>query len=126
MQIRGKYRRLVVVVFALFALLQLTAFAQGRGMRSPEERAKQLKEQLTLTDEQTTKVQKIFEDGQKKAMDMMGSNMGDRDAMRKVMMDVTAKQDSLIEKLLTKEQIAKFEALKKERQQRMQQFRRGQ
>lgn len=115
-----------MLIIALLALLQLTAFAQGRGMRSPEERAKQLKEQLTLTDEQTTKVQKIFEDGQKTAMDKMGSNMGDREAMRKVMMEVTAKQDSLIEKLLTKEQIAKFEAVKKERQQRMQQFRRGQ
>lgn len=116
----------LVLVAALLALLQVSALAQGRGMRSPEERAKQLKEQLTLTDDQVVKVKKIFEDGQKQAMDMMGSNMGDRAAMREVMMKITAKQDSLIEKLLTKEQTAKYTTVKKEREERMRQFQRGQ
>ncbi|MCI0559666.1 MAG: hypothetical protein MN733_14330 [Nitrososphaera sp.] len=116
----------LVFSFVLLALLSVAAVAQGRGMRSPEERAKQLKEQLTLTDDQTVKVLKIFEEGQKKMQEMMSNNTGDRDAMRKSFMETAAKQDSLIEKLLTKEQLTKYEALKKERRQRMQQNQRGQ
>ncbi|HEY4612979.1 MAG TPA: hypothetical protein VII11_08365 [Bacteroidota bacterium] len=114
-----------LILVALLFMFQPLAMAQGqgRGFRSPEERAKQLKEQLTLTDEQTTKVLKIYEEGQKQTMDMMGSAMGDRDAMRKVMTSVTTKQDSLIEKLLTKEQLKKYDVVKKERQQRMMQRR---
>ncbi|HEY5614793.1 MAG TPA: hypothetical protein VIL52_02145 [Bacteroidota bacterium] len=114
------------LVVALLALAQTAAMGQGRGMRSPEERANQLKEQLALTDSQTVKVTKIFQDGQKKMQEMMGSNMGDREAMRASLATMTASQDTLIEKLLTKEQLAKFEALRKERQQRMRQPRRGQ
>ena len=114
------------LVVAVLALAQTAAMGQGRGMRSPEERANQLKEQLALTDSQTVKATKIFQDGQKKMQDMMGSNMGDREAMRASLTKMTASQDTLIEKLLTKEQLAKFEALRKERQQRMRQPRRGQ
>ena len=114
------------LVVALLALAQTAAMGQGRGMRSPEERAQQLKEQLALTDSQTVKVTKIFQDGQKKMQEMMGSNMGDREAMRASLATMTASQDTLIEKLLTKEQLAKFEALRKERHQRMRQPRRGQ
>ena len=100
----------------------------GRGgmMASPEERAKQLKEQLTLSDEQTTKIQKIFEENQKKMTDMRASFQGDFDGMRAAIQTIQAKQDSTIETLLTKDQMKKFEGVKKERQQRMQNMQRRQ
>ena len=99
----------------------------GRGMMvSPEERAKQLKEQLTLSDEQTTKVQKVFEENQKKMTDMRASFQGDFDGMRAAMQVMQAKQDSTIEKLLTEDQLKKYEGVKKERQQRMQNMQRRQ
>lgn len=100
---------------------------QGRGMMmSPEDRAKQLKEQLTLSDEQTTKVQKIFEDNQKKMTDMRASFQGDFDGVRAAMQAMQAKQDSSIETLLTKDQLKKYDGVKKERQQRMQNMQRRQ
>ncbi|HLF19922.1 MAG TPA: hypothetical protein VI704_03955 [Bacteroidota bacterium] len=99
---------------------------QGRAMMSPEDRVKQLKEQLTLTDDQTTKVQKIFEENQKKMTDMRASYQGDFDGMRAAMQLMQAKQDSTIEKLLTADQLKKYEGVKKERQQRMQNMQRRQ
>lgn len=112
----------MVVVFQQLAWAQ--GLGQGRGgmMMSPEERAKQLKEQLSLTNEQTTKVTKIFEESQKKTMEMMGSFQGDRDAARKAVQQMQAKQDSTIEALLNKDQLKKYGELKKQRQQRMQQM----
>lgn len=118
-------------IFTLvLALLFVSQFAwsqgQGRGMMmTPEERAKLLQERLTLTDEQTAKVAKIYEASQKKAMEMMGSFQGDREAARKAMQEMQAKTDKEIEALLTKEQLKKYEAFKKERMQRMQSPRGG-
>ncbi len=96
---------------------------QGRGgmMMSPEERAKQLKERLSLSDEQTAQVQKIFEESQKKMMAMRDSLRGDFDAMRKVVQEVTEKTDKDIKTLLTEEQVKKYDEVIKQRQQRMQQ-----
>jgi Spy/CpxP family protein refolding chaperone len=117
----------LVIVFALL-LVQQMAWAQGQGrgmMMSPQERAQQLKERIALTDEQTAKVAKILEESQTKMMEMMGSFQGDREAARKAMQEVQAKQDKAIEALLTKDQLKKYEELKKERMQRMQQRRQG-
>lgn len=107
---------------ALCVLLTLSvlqrASAQGM-MRSPEERAKQLKEQLKLDDEQTKKVEEIFKSAQEKMQEAMGNAQGDRDAMRKIMMDIRAKGDKEIEALLTKDQKKKYNEVKKEREKRM-------
>lgn len=102
----------------LLGLLVLTQAAFAQGMRrSPEERAKQLKEQLSLDDEQTKKVTEIYSESQKTVMEKMQGAMGDRDAMREFMTKQTEKVDSLIGKLLTKEQVTKYEEVKKQRQQ---------
>ncbi len=112
-----------VVLFMMLLLVQQSSRAQGFGMMlTPEERAKQLQERLNLTPEQTAKVAKIYEASQKKAMEMMGSFQGDREAARKAMQEMQAKTDKDIEALLTKEQAKKYEELKKERAQRMQQM----
>lgn len=94
------------------------ASAQGM-MRSPEERAKQLKEQLKLDDEQVKKVEGIFKSVQEKMQEAMGSAQGDRDAMRKTMTDMMAKTDKDIEALLTKDQKKKYDEFKKERDDRL-------
>jgi len=102
----------------LLGLMVLTHAAIAQGMRrSPEERAKQLKEQLSLNDDQTKKVTEIYTESQKTVMEKMQEGMGDREAMRGFMTKQTGKVDSLITKLLTKEQAAKYEEVKKQRQQ---------
>lgn len=120
-------RRLFVLAIAVFVTgLMQVAFAQGmgggqgRGMRSPEEQAKMLKEQLSLTDEQTAKVAKIYDAQQKEMQAKMGDFQGDRDAMREYFTKARAKSDSLIKALLNKDQLKNYEEIQKERQQRMQ------
>ena len=111
-----KHRLLVVPILIGTIVLTQAALAQGM-RRSPEERSKQLKEQLSLTDEQTKKVTEIYTESQKTVMAKMQEGLGDRTAMREFMTKETAKVDSLIGKLLTKEQAVKFEEVKKQRQQ---------
>lgn len=123
----GKTGKGILALVLSFLFVHQLAWSQGPGqgrgmMMTPEERAKQLQERLSLTDEQTAKVTKIFEASQKKAMEMMGSFQGDREAARKAMQEMQAKTDKEIEALLTKEQVKKYEELKKERMQRMQQM----
>ena len=116
-------RRLLVLatVILVTGLLQM-AYSQGQRMRmTPEQRAKELKEQLSLTDEQVTKVTKIFESSQKEMQAKMGDLQGDRDAMRQFFQKSQAKNDSLIKALLTEDQVKKYEEIQKERMQRMQQ-----
>jgi Spy/CpxP family protein refolding chaperone len=108
----------MAVVPILIGIMILAQAASAQGMRrSPEERAKQLKEQLSLNDEQTKKVTEIYTESQTTVMEKMQEGMGDRDAMREFMTKQTAKVDSQIVKLLTKEQAAKYEDVKKQRQQ---------
>lgn len=112
------------VMLSLALCIMLTASflqrasAQGM-MRSPEERAKQLKERLKLDDEQTKKVEEIFKSAQDKMQEVMGNTQGDRDAMRKTMIDLRAKADKEIEALLTKDQKKKYDEVKKEQEKRM-------
>src|SRR5512140_2368363 len=54
---------------------------QGRGrgmMMSPEQRTARLSEELSLTDDQKAKVQKIYEDQQKEMADMQGATREER------------------------------------------------
>ena len=111
-----KYRLMVIPILIGMMVLAQAASAQGM-RRSPEERSKQLKEQLTLTDEQTKKVTALYTESQKTVMEKMQEGMGDRDAMRAFMQKENEKLDKEIEKLLTKEQLPKYEEVKKQRQQ---------
>lgn len=112
---------LFVSCIILSLVLIQSGLAQGRMRMSAEDRAKMLKERLSLTDEQTKQVQTIYEQSQKEMQDVFQKNAGDRDAMRKAMTDLAEKNDKEIEKVLTDEQKPKFEQFKKERSQ----FRRG-
>jgi Spy/CpxP family protein refolding chaperone len=87
-----KHRWMMIAISALM-LIGLSAFAQeqqapppgqgggqGRGgmMMSPEQRANRLAEQLSLSDDQKAKVQKIYEDAQKDMQSMQGASREDR------------------------------------------------
>ncbi len=108
--------RLSMMTVSLLALLQ-PAFSQGMMMATPEERAKRLKERLSLTEEQTKKVHEIFKNSDKERQSKMESVRGDREAMREQMTAIMAGTDKEIEKLLTEEQKKKYGELKKERRQ---------
>ncbi|MEX1138105.1 MAG: hypothetical protein WEF53_02010 [Bacteroidota bacterium] len=110
-----KHQRLLT--FALFFLSTASLWSQPM-MRTPAERAKQLKERLSLTEEQTIAVEIIFEERQKEATTKRDSLTGNREAMRTFMREQAAKTDKEIESLLTEEQMKKYEELKKERRER--------
>ncbi|MEX1276333.1 MAG: hypothetical protein WEE20_10395 [Bacteroidota bacterium] len=90
--------------------------AQGR-MMSAEDRAEQLAKRLELNVEQKGQLLKVYRALQKEMQEKLPDLMGDREAMRKAMQDINAKGDKEIEKMLTKEQRAKYGEFKKERQQ---------
>lgn len=90
--------------------------SQGR-MMSPEDRAEQLAKRLELDKEQKGKLVKIYQSLQKEMQEKLPDLMGDREAMRSAMQEINAKGDKEVEKMLSKEQLAKYEEFKKERQQ---------
>ena len=106
---------MATVLILVSAAGQLVS-AQGR-MMSPEDRAEQVSKRLALNEEQKGKLVKVYQAMQKEMQEKMPDLMGDREAMRKAMQDINAKGDKEVEKMLTKEQLAKYEEFKKERQQ---------
>ena len=76
-----------------------------------------------MTPEQVTKIQKILDSAQKQAEIDREKYQGNREAMMKAMRERWEKIDKEIEAVLTKEQKKKYEAIKKERQERMREWR---
>jgi periplasmic protein CpxP/Spy len=116
-------RRMAVglVLVVGFAIL-LSAFVQAQPMRmSTEERVKMLKDSLKLSDEQAAKVTVIL-DRQRKEMEATFEKYSDnRDSMRTAMQEIMQKSDKQISSLLTKGQAKKYDAMMKERRERMKQ-----
>jgi len=105
---------ILAMAVLLGVAIQNHVYAQRQRM-SPEDRTKQLKEQLNLTDTQADSVLAIV----KAAQDDMraafqSSNGGDRSAMRESMQQRRQKADDAISKLLTGDQRKKFEELRKQ------------
>jgi Spy/CpxP family protein refolding chaperone len=96
---------------------------RGMGPRgfSPEERVKQLKDSLSLSDEQTAKVKTIFEHQQQEMMAAREKAGDDREAMRSAMTEIRTKSDKAILEILTEKQKAKYTKMLEEQQKRMQQ-----
>ena len=104
-----------LLLFAAFVLL----FAVGvnaQGRFSIKDRVDQMKQRLSLTDEQTAKVDSILtaQMEQARSLDVTGPER--RDAMRKIMADSNAKIDSI----LTDSQKVEFQKMLEERRNRMQ------
>ncbi len=104
----------LLISAALILLFAAGINAQGR--YSVKDRVDQLKQRLTLTDEQAAKVDSILTASmdKEKNLDVTGKNR--RDAMRKIMTDANAQIDSL----LTDPQKAEFKKMLEERRNRMQ------
>jgi Spy/CpxP family protein refolding chaperone len=100
--------------------------AQERGSRGEreEQQMKQLKEKVGISDEQAVKIKEIMKKARDDARAEFEKGDGDREARREIMMKHAEKSDAEIMKLLTKEQKAKYETLKKERQKEMKERRR--
>jgi Spy/CpxP family protein refolding chaperone len=94
----------------------------GGGMRkSPEDRAKDLKAQLSLTDEQTAKVTAIYKEQAAKMDSVRTAANGDRSAMRTAMMPMMKATNDKIKAVLTTDQAAAYEKAQKERMEKMRQ-----
>jgi protein CpxP len=94
--------------------------AQGGGMRrSPEERAKQLQTQLSLNDDQTTKITAIYKAQAAKMDSVRTAANGDRQAMMQAMMPMMKDTNDKIKVLLTPDQATAYDKIVKERMDRM-------
>jgi len=113
------------MLLAVFLGGLLASQAMGQGMRlSPEERTKALKDSLSLNAVQADSVLKIYKETDKQRQELFSSGQGDRQARMDAMRSLGEKTDAKIEAILTAAQKEKYEVMKKQRQARMQQFRR--
>jgi len=111
------------LILSLIAILTITltmeAQRQQRGnMGTPEEMAKKqterMKEDLSLNEDQITKVSAINLKYNKKFKEMRKNASGDRTAMREAMMTVRKERNAEMKKVLTEEQYEKMLAKEKE------------
>ena len=93
--------------------------AQG-GRRTPEERAKQLQTQLSLTDDQTAKITAIYQAGTAKRDSIRTASNGDRDAMMKAMMPMMQAENTKVKAILTPDQATAYQKILDARMARMQ------
>ena len=98
----------------LFAGLGTAAMYAQQGQRTtPEERAKTqteaLVKELSLTQEQTVKVDSINLRHTRLIQEIISNANGDREAMQKAMTENNAKQTAATKAVLTAEQVAKYE-----------------
>ncbi len=103
-----------VVVFSLFVFSISFASINAQTRRTPKERAQILKDQLSLTDSQTTKIENIYTAADKKFQESRQGNF-DRTIFR-ALMDST---NTEIKKLLNDKQKDEFNKIIEERRGRM-------
>ncbi|UEG51950.1 hypothetical protein LLH06_13360 [Mucilaginibacter daejeonensis] len=109
-----------ILLMCTFVLgISAVSFAQGRMQRSPEEQAKQLKEELKLSDEQTTKVTAVFTAQAKTRDSIRTASNGDRQAMMQAMRPLMESTTAKLKAILTPEQYTTYEKAMAERRQRM-------
>lgn len=105
----------------LLLAISTVSFAQGGMRRSPEEQAKQLKEQLKLTDDQTAKITTILQTQAKSRDSIFNAANGDRQAMMQAMRPLMESTNTKIQAVLTDEQKAAYKKWMEERRERMRQ-----
>ena len=99
-----------IMIIAAFSVLLISLMVTAQPRQSPQDRVKALKERLTLTDDQSAQVEKIFTLAQDKM-----KNTSDRSEFRKIMND----SNDQIEKILTDTQKTEFKKIQEERMSRM-------
>ena len=97
----------------------LASTASAQMMRiSAEERTQQLKDSLSLNDEQVKKVLVIYKDTDEKRKEIFATGSEDRQLRTEAMRSLAEKTDAKIEEVLTPEQKVKYKELVKQREQR--------
>jgi len=97
----------------------LASTASAQMMRiSAEERTQQLKDSLSLNDEQVKKVLVIYKDTDEKRKEIFATGSEDRQLRMEAMRSLAEKTDAKIEEVLTPEQKVKYKELVKQREQR--------
>jgi len=117
-------------LFLVFGLQCAILYAQDGppgggpgGPASPKDQVKELKTKLTLTDDQTTKVEKILTDSQKKMQALFSKREeGNFETMKKTMDAISDSSDTAITKLLTDTQKAAYKKIIEERKKRQEQM----
>jgi len=99
-----------ITIIAVFSVLLISIMISAQPRQSTQDRVKALKERLSLTDDQSTKVESILNQAQEK---MKGTS--DRSEFRKIMTD----SNDQIEKILTDTQKTEFKKMQEERMSRM-------
>ena len=95
-------------------IFQFTISYAQKGF-SPKDRVTELKTKLELTDNQTKKIETIFEENHKKMDALFEKNKNDQESSRKAMKEIMDNTDKEIEKVLDKNQKAKYQQLIDER-----------
>lgn len=96
-----------ILLICCFLLgMTVASYAQRGSKMSPEDRAKDLKTKLNLTDDQTTKITAIYADAAAKRDSIMKAG-GDRSAIRPIM---TATNDK-VQAVLTDDQKAAYKKM---------------
>jgi hypothetical protein len=109
---------IVLFIFG-FTLFYCSNNDQGRRRFSPQEMAKQLQEELSLTEKQTQQVEQIYVESQEEMAKIRENLGGDRNKVREMMIENREKVDQRIQEILTDEQKTKFEQYRQERDSRM-------
>lgn len=107
------------MIGALMSVMALSTFAQKgeRIERTPEERAamraEKMKTALELTDEQTKKVEAAFLNKMNKSQELRTKHAEDKETLKKEMRPVHKEFKASIKNILSDEQYAKWQELKK-------------
>jgi Spy/CpxP family protein refolding chaperone len=112
----------LAILVSLVMMFSQSARAQdSQDSTRAARRAAVLKDSLGLNDEQTAKIETIFLQSQKQMSKERDVHQGDREAMMKAMREHMQEMDKQINAVLKPDQQKKYEALMKERRERMRQ-----
>jgi len=109
-------------LYLFLALLCLSAIycsdnQNFQGRMNPQDRATELKERLDLTDDQTRKIEHIYQESMEKISEMRDQFGGDRGQMREKMIAYRDEVNKKIEDVLYEEQIDLYREFQEERRQ---------
>jgi len=118
-------KTLLLAVILIFGFSTLY-FAQGQGRMSPEDRTKQLTEQLKLKKDQAKKVEDFYKKQQDEMSKIFESGQGFGDpATRDKMTALRDSTNNKIMKILTTGQKTEFKKVLEEQRKRMEEMRRN-
>jgi len=110
-----------VLLVSILVFTFLVTYTYAQMMKSPEQRAKDLKEKLNLTNEQTEKVEQIYE----KADSLFRNSLqgsGNRDQMKAAMKTLMNDTDAEILKILNDEQKEIYGSIMEDRKKQLEQL----